>query len=355
MNSITQTKLSRNSGMELLRIIAMLFVVLVHTDFWSLGMPTTQLMANEPSKAFMQYLVEIVSIVCVNCFIFISGWFGIKPKIEKFIGLLFQIIFFNFIIYFISVAIGHEHFSLRSFFVHSNFMALWFIPPYIALYWLAPMLNTFIEKAPLSSVRRVLLAFVLLNLILGWVHDYLHFVNGYSFLNFILIYLIARYINHFNPKWSQYKIRNYISLYILICIFFIGIIYLTYALKPDVVNLLIKLFHYNSPIVHAASICFCLIFTKLKFQSKFVNWIAYSSFAIYLLHQDPLIGARWMKQFCQQLFSTHNIFYYSAAMLALTATFFIIAILIDQFRLNLWKIIMKSYKNKCNRKQIISE
>lgn len=328
----------------------MLFVVLVHTDFWSLGMPTSEFIFNEPTKAFMQFLVEIVAIVCVNCFIFISGWFGIKPKVKKFLGLLFQIIFFNCSIYFISIAIGHEHFSLRSFFVHSNFLTLWFIPPYIALYWLAPMLNIFIEKAPHNTIIKVLAAFIVLDLVLGWGKDYLYFVKGYSLLNFILIYLVARYINHFNPIWSKFRIRYYISLYALICLFFLGIIYSTYVLKPDAVYQLIRLFYYNSPIVLVASICFCLIFTRLNFESKLVNWLAFSSFSIYLLHQDPLIGDKWMKPFCQSIFTTHSIVYYSAVMSALVATFFVLAILIDQIRLAFWNILLRLFENKCNRK-----
>ena len=343
-------KKTRESGMELLRITAMLFVVLVHTDFWALGAPTHEFITLEPTKAFMQYLVEIIAIVCVNCFIFISGWFGIKPKMKKFIGLLFQIIFFNFVIYFISVAIGHEHFSVSSFLIHSNFLELWFIPPYIALYWLAPILNTFVEKSSHSSVFKVLVAYILLDLILGWGKDYLHFVKGYSLLNFILIYLIARYINHYKPKWSQYRIRNYFFIYVLICLFLLVFIYSIYILKPDAVNQLIRLFFYNSPIVLVASICFCLIFTKLNFKSKLVNWIAYSSFGIYLPHQDSLIGERWMKRFCQNSFNSHDIFYYSVVMLALVASFFVLAILLDQIRLIIWRFLTGVFENKCNRR-----
>lgn len=190
----------------------------------------------------------------------------------------------------------------------------------------------------------------MLDLMLGWGKDYLHFVKGYSLLNFILIYLIARYINHFKPKLSQYRIRDYFFIYVLICLFFLVIIYSTYILKPDAVNQLIRLFFYNSPIVIVASICFCLIFTKLDFKSKLVNWVAYSSFGIYLLHQDSLIGDRWMKNFCQSIFITYDIFYYSVVMLGLVIVFFVLAIFIDQIRIFFWRFLTGVFENKCNRR-----
>lgn len=41
----------RQSNMELLRIIAMAMIVMVHTDFWSLGELIADICAYEPSKA----------------------------------------------------------------------------------------------------------------------------------------------------------------------------------------------------------------------------------------------------------------------------------------------------------------
>ncbi len=105
----------RHSGMELLRILAMALVVLTHTDFWALGSPTETMWATDMSRAAYQYYVEFISIICVNCFIFISGWFSIKPSVKGFINLLFQIFFYNLLIYLVSVVSGSTLLSVRAF------------------------------------------------------------------------------------------------------------------------------------------------------------------------------------------------------------------------------------------------
>lgn len=61
----------------------MFLVVLVHTDFFSLEAPTLAELHTRPADAVIRILVESISIVCVNVFIMISGWFGIRPKVRK--------------------------------------------------------------------------------------------------------------------------------------------------------------------------------------------------------------------------------------------------------------------------------
>lgn len=326
--------------MELLRIIAMLFVVLVHTDYWALGSPTYELITLEPTKAFMQYLIEAISIVSVNCFIFISGWFGIKPRLKSFCSLLFQIIFFSLFIYFAFVAVGKEPFSISSFINRVNFLELWFIPPYIALYWLSPMINTFIEKANHKTVVNVLIAFILLDIFWGWLKDYLHFNMGYSLINFMLIYSIARYLHLFKPGFMSYKKKYYLLLYFSVCSFLVAINYLAFAINPDFIKHTGFLFFYNSPFVLLASLSMCLFFTKLKIKNKWINKIALSCFAIYLFHMNPIIKIIF-KNICLDCFNNHIIFLHSCFMAVLVIAIFIIAIAIDQIRIYLYNQIIK--------------
>lgn len=72
------TKGPRQSNFELLRLFAMFLVLVVHSDFWILGRPTATCLIEMPVQSFTKVMVESIAIVCVNCFILISGWFGIK-------------------------------------------------------------------------------------------------------------------------------------------------------------------------------------------------------------------------------------------------------------------------------------
>ena len=88
----------RSSNFELLRIIAMVLVLIIHVLI-CLPRPTNSLVVEEPYKALAFYLTDSISIICVNIFVLISGWFGINLKLRKLNSLLFQILFFGIFIW----------------------------------------------------------------------------------------------------------------------------------------------------------------------------------------------------------------------------------------------------------------
>lgn len=59
----------RQSNIELLRIISMLLVLMVHADFFSLGIPSHDLMLASPGQFTFRVLVEFLSILCVDIFV----------------------------------------------------------------------------------------------------------------------------------------------------------------------------------------------------------------------------------------------------------------------------------------------
>lgn len=58
-------KKERDSNIELLRLIAMFMVLIVHADFFSLGVPTHDDIISAPTSAFLRFFFESLSIVCV--------------------------------------------------------------------------------------------------------------------------------------------------------------------------------------------------------------------------------------------------------------------------------------------------
>ena len=76
--------MERASNIELCRIFSIICVLLVHSAFAYNGWPTN---LNETSYGLM--LLESFSIVGVNVFIFISGWFSIKLKLKTILNIVF--------------------------------------------------------------------------------------------------------------------------------------------------------------------------------------------------------------------------------------------------------------------------
>lgn len=73
----------------------MLFVMLVH--YLPLRQPTDIAMVEtQPLKALMNLELHSIAIICVHCFILISGYFGIKSRVKSFLSLIFQLVFWAF-------------------------------------------------------------------------------------------------------------------------------------------------------------------------------------------------------------------------------------------------------------------
>ena len=337
------SKKIRQSGVELLRIIAVAMVVMVHSDFWALGEPSKALCHDETLKASAQYFVESLAIVCVNCFIFISGWFSIKQSIKGFTNLIFQILFYSLLIYFLFAAFGLVPFSVKGLLSHSNFLAYWFLACYIALYLISPILNTFIDNAKPDVARYTVLLFVFLDVALGWYEDYLRFAGGYSLAHFMVIYLIARYIKVYGGK--MFSLNKYwdLLIYLVISLLTPALVIWASSAAPALWSRCGKLFLYNSPLVIVSTVYFCLFFTKLNLRSKFINFVGASSFAVYLIHADELVSYKYMKGFCNDMFFGHDIWYFSVVMALMILSLFVLATVVDQLRKWLWHVVERRF------------
>ena len=83
----------RESGIELMRIIAIFMILLTHATYFTFGFPSLDEVKAEPIKMFGYIGMENITIICVNVFVLVSGWFGIKPTAKKVGGLIFQSLF----------------------------------------------------------------------------------------------------------------------------------------------------------------------------------------------------------------------------------------------------------------------
>lgn len=140
MKSIVAEKVKqRQSNIELLRIISMFLVLIVHSDFFSLGSPNMESFITKPFFSFSQLLFQAISIGCVNIFVLISGWFGIKPNLKGFIKFIFQCLFFLVGIYLVLTLCGLTDMSPKGILkgIAGCLLLLkwnWFIKAYICLY-----------------------------------------------------------------------------------------------------------------------------------------------------------------------------------------------------------------------------
>ena len=199
------TKGPRESNFELLRIIAMFLVLVVHADFYSIGTPTSSDFIINPLNAITRTFFEAISIVCVNVFILISGWFSIKPKIKGLFNFFFQCLYFYIGIYIIGIVVFNFPISLTGirecFFLSPE--SGWFVISYTGLYIISPILNNFINQASRKNFLKVVLAFYIFQTYC-WLGNSAPFLTeGYSTFSFIGLYLLASYLKRYQTKISK--------------------------------------------------------------------------------------------------------------------------------------------------------
>lgn len=263
----------RLSNMELLRIASMFLVLVVHANFFSLGWVLKDDLMHAPIDASLRLFFQSISIVCVNVFILLSGWFGIRPRLKSFLGFIFQCYFFVFSIYICSIILGISDLSisaLKNCILLKDANVSWFVYSYIFLYLLSPILNTYINNTTDKQLLKFVVLFFLFQTFLGWMFNSASFFsNGYSPISFIGLYMLARLISR---KEIHISAGTCICIYFLISIIITIIAAALCWLDCNIGFLLLdKLYSYINPLVIASSVFLLLFFSKIHFKSLFIN------------------------------------------------------------------------------------
>ena len=344
----------RYSGFELLRIVAMILVLIVHVLI-CLPRPTTTFAIAEPFKAISFYFTDAISIICVNVFILISGWFGINLRLQRLSILLFQVFFFAIVIWGVLVFIEpSKYMNLQSLttVLMLNGSDYWFIKAYLGLYFLSPILNVFVENVDQKYYRNILILLYIFQTIYGWfsIDGAAWIAGGYSAFSFICLYLLGRYIKKYGDAITvgrYFKIRSLSKGNLLLLFLSIAFLltFLAYTVTYIGIPIEGRLFTYTNPLVILESIVLVLLFSKIKFKSSIINRIAFSCLAIYLLHGNELILRPYYGKWIAQWYSCETTTNFIVRTSFLILAVFIMAISLDQIRLVLSKIIFS--KSKC--------
>lgn len=327
----------RLSNIELLRFIAMFLVLVVHANFNAIEAPSYLDTVENPLNASIRYFFGSMAIVCVNIFVLISGWFGIRPSKKGFCNLVFQCLFFLVGIYAVMLCLGLTTLSLKGIAYIGLFTnKMWFVKSYILLYILAPALNIFVEKADKQTFKRLLIGFFCFQTVYGFFTLGASFIQGgYSTISFIGLYLLARYVKVYPPKWASYPPHLHLLTYsgstLVITLICLVVSYFGAG------GLVAKLSLYTNPLVIIGALSLLLCFNGLRFQSRMVNWLAASSFAIYLFHCNPNLMDSYFKVYVKQIYAAHSGLECLACLFAFLVIVAAMAILIDQVRIFVWK------------------
>ena len=136
---------TRNSNIELLRLVLMFMVVLLHFNNDTMGGAFVYA-RNFPAENFTLHFLESLSVCAVNCFMIVSGYFlytNRRIKFSKVADIILIVIFYRFVNYFMQVAFLGESLSVKHLIVlllPMNYFAIFYVvcymlSPFVAKLW----------------------------------------------------------------------------------------------------------------------------------------------------------------------------------------------------------------------------
>lgn len=335
----------RQSNFELLRIIAMFMVLILHADFVALGQPDKAEIMNFPFAATLRVILEMASIVAVNVFVLISGWFGIRPSIKGITKFIFQCLFFSLGIYAVVLIKGDVVFSFRGLADCFAMMGggYWFITSYLCLYIFSPVINTFIETASQITYRNVLIAFFAFQTIYGFCSGGAQFIEkGYSAISFVGLYMLAGYFKRL-VNVHKYPKLMYLCIYVfatlLLSVLYIGGEY--YGIS----SISSRCTNYSNPLVIFSATSLLLLFAKIDITSKFINSVAASCFAVYLLHTNSNVYTQYYIQSIKDIVSDYTLFTV-LGVLGCVCAWYLLATFLDKLRIILFELVLRIVRKR---------
>ena len=305
---------SRNSGIELLRIIAILLITLHHYALYGI---ITPLNPESGVNLFRQggNLRQLVTWFFYSggdigniIFFLITGFFLINSKRTDFKRFVLEIFFYSFLtlcIFSINTfffegsfyrTISHDE-KVKSFWAYLvapfSSSRFWFCTAYIAIVFVSPLLNAILQKINRKGFIVLLSVFYIPFIALGtyYVYPYLGFTKALYF------YSLGAYIKLFSTDTNKKKrlLFFYILVFVL-SIFCYGVIRL--GIDKDFPIVFWQKHRFNHffalQLTYGVFATICAVsllkfFALFEFKNKIVNFISSTTLGVYLL-QEGLFG-----------------------------------------------------------------
>lgn len=285
----------RNSNVEMLRILIMYGILLWHVTMHGFGF--SEIKGNETIEyEFANSLCVAMFAPCVNLFVLISGYYGMKFRARTLARFEAQAIFYS-----ISLAAAAWLFfgnqSIKSLNVIFPIVGFrwWFLTIYITLLIIAPIVNEGISKL----TKRQHLVIIILLFFLNGICSFLKQTRaGGDLSSFIHLYLIGQYLYRYKSGYRLFSKQGWTVMGSLIC-FVVNFLFIFLTLKygnnaplgdakptPTMLYL-----NYSNPIIILQSIfILCTVLSFKPTYIKNINMVSKHVFSVYLITE--VVGLR---------------------------------------------------------------
>ena len=189
----------RNYGIDFLKLLCMLMVVILHVLGQGRILDSVDFLSINYGMAWM---MEIAALCAVNCYALISGYVGggSKAKYTNLAMLWLQVLLYNVIITLLMI-VGREDISGGIFTYVKMFFPVitkqyWYFTAYFALFFVMPCYNCVIENMEQKQLKKILIVLTILFSIIPTMlnRDIYEIARGYGFLWISLLYVLGGYL-----------------------------------------------------------------------------------------------------------------------------------------------------------------
>ena len=285
---------TRNSNIELFRIITML-VIIAHHYVVNSGIADILFSNSSMGVKNIFYLIfGCGGKTGINCFVLITGYFMCKSKItlRKFLKLFCEAEFYSFVIFMIFWITGYEPFSIKMFIknmipfldISTGFMAC-----FLLFYLLIPFLNILIKHMK-KREHEMLLALCL------FIYTFLpSLAKAYVVFNyitwFVVLYILISYIRYY-PKeiYQNTKVWGILTI-VTIVLSWISIVVCRYVgIDPY-----FFVAESNKILALVTALCAFMFFKNVNIgYNRLINKIAASVFGVFMIHTNSDTMRRWL-------------------------------------------------------------
>lgn len=296
---MTMDNRQRNVGIDCLRILSMLGVVILHVSGWENYIKVFS------DNYYCIYAIKTLTLCSVDCFALISGYnlYNKKVKLHNLIYLHTNVLFYSVGIMLVVKFFTNIHVAASD--IIYSFLPVmssryWYYSAYFGMFLLIPAMNILIERSSEKEGRLILMSIIIVGTILTLLKDgndvtAIGLRQGYSTMWLCLCYCAGGIIH-------KYRIMEHISIKTLavrggVCML-ITYAYLLFADYCTVNYGLAEsfrcvLFKYNSPTIFVYSLILLEMFSRVNIQNGFIQKLirisAQSSFGVYLIHGNLLV------------------------------------------------------------------
>lgn len=298
--AIDQT--DRIIGVDIAKIVSMLFVVAVHVNGYGL------LYSGDDSPGIdyvlLRPFLDAIFMASINIFAMASGYVGIVSSfnLSRIIKLWIQVVFTGLVVlacldFFTGINIQSMDYQKACIPIAQR--QYWYMTAYFMLCFVMPILNFGLKAMDKKTLGGLIL--LLLGIICGeslMSIGALGVEGGYSFEWLLVLYVAGAYIRLYNPlekaKWSLVGCA-------CACAMVVG--WMPLLLQSVYFKRGLGFSGYTSPFIVLIAVCIFSVSVRLRISStrltKFIRLLSSTSLGVYLIHAQPIF---FREIFCREAY-----------------------------------------------------